>query len=338
MTDPIRNFSTQSNTTNNNVVFNKPPTPANPNKKDTVGYLFVKAGPTADEVSVKDACEKSKEIVKGLKSHPIMKDIEKFKDNPRMLAYALSTFVSLVEEKIPEIKQDQPGWDGNNLRTFVNREQCPQLYCTDEAKIVIEALNELKKQGMIPNYEIKEVNSSAYGTHTAVGLYESGSKEPTIILDPWMSGPGSAPEVFFQTKDNPSVKKSWEKSFTEYSKAEEKGKKEFASSFKYSGHKDSDTSGDYIALKFFTNKDIRSAATPREFTSFKNRLIQFLDKDGFWDSIENGKDIKQKLASLNIKDKSSEEIEEAWKMLEPYINIYFNKMYPGNKLVNEKFE
>lgn len=253
-----------------------------------------------------------------------MASIEKYRNNPRMLAHILSRLVQMVESQIPELKHDKPGWDGNNLRFSVDINKVPQFYCTDQACVVVEILDELTKIGTLPNHKAKAIDSSVHGTHTAAALYgEDDDKNPVIILDPWMSEPSDAPKTFFsiESEERKTTKQSWEKAFKKYVQTEEQNKKAFQTSFKYKDHKLEKPGEDYTVLKFFTNDEIRFAITPQAFSSFRDRLVFFLDKEGYWDKLENGKDVKQKITSLNIKNKSKEEIEEAWKTLEPFLRV-----------------
>lgn len=256
-----------------------------------------------------------------------MDTIKLFRYNPTKLGQSLTSFLKLVEEKIPEIKEDKPGWDGNSLRVSVDREKSPQLYCTDEAGICITALNELKKIGVIKGLDIKPVDSRAFGTHTAIGIFKSGGKAPIIIIDPWQVETGEFP-VVYSTSDGKNVKKSWEEGFTKFSKEEKRLKKEFGDNFKFKDHKMANTRDDYEVFKFFREEGVRSAINSYPFTSFRDRMIYFLDKEGYWDNLEDGKTLKQELSKLSIKDsKTREEVELSWKKLDKHMSAYFKLLY-----------
>lgn len=273
-----------------------------------------------------------KDTVSKLKNHPILSDIKKFENNPRMLAHTLSAFVSLVEGKTPKLRHDQPGWDGNSLRLLTDNEKAPQFICTDEACFAIEMMGELQKQKLLSEYEIKPVETFAHGSHTAVGIFTKESKEPLIILDPWVSKPGSGAAVFITDSNGSTAIKTWESNLKTFSQAEQKEADTFRNKFKYKDDRLPGISNDYQIYKFSKDPDLMLAILPGTFTSFRDRMIYFLDKDGYWNESKNKEEEKQNYATLSIKEKSDKEIKEEWKKLEPLMKVYFERLY------NTKYE
>ena len=291
-----------------------------------------------EEQQIKQICEKCRDAAKRLINHPIMDSIKVHSSqdgrNLKMLGYELSMFLGLVESKVPELKYDQTGWDGNSLGSYVDEMKAPQFVCVDEARFSIEALKQLQSNGYPNDYIFDEVKISAKGNHTAIGMYGKNDKEredPLIILDPWMSEPTKGSEVFFSSNDK-SVRENWETGVRTFSIKEKSEKKEFNTSYKYKDSQEGGDEDDYIFFKYFTGPNLRFAITLHAFDDMKERMATLLSRDGVITDDE-----KQSLLGLDIENKTPDEAKEIWKLFESYLKTYYKTMYPDSELVQKRF-
>ncbi|GEM_PF-3783640 len=307
-------------------------------------------------------CKECFQVIDGMISNKFKDQINEASKDPQKLAAFLSEFIKQIKEKT-SLRNDQTGFEGNELRIYINNFKAPQFNCDYESKIVIETLSYLKKK-------LKDSGSNAldnynfYGEsldyHSAVGVTKKGGEKdkPIFILDTWIAGKGEAPKIFMAS-DSKTAKQRWEKAVQEFSSNEGSIFTEFNDSHKYKFEdlfKENNTFQDkwfsnrggklhwlhgvepikldYFFLKYYAspNSELKEAIPNDYFELMRDKIIYFLEKES-----KLTKDEKVQLSSLSLLNKSTDEQKAVWKALTPFVERYFEVMYPGSKVAKKIF-
>lgn len=303
--------------------------------------------------------QRCREVINNLitSNHNSIRNIRDSSDNHTNLATHLAEFIGLVESQVPELRHDQPGWNGNYFRNYVDRNRAPQFICTSESAIVIEMLRHLQSRGFLSNLRFDPVETSCHGTHTAVGVSLDNmatNLNTVFILDPWLSSPGSAPGVFVRNGER-SARRLWEERVTEVSRRGEEEERTFSNSFRGNAEQARafidnwfTRNGDRLQWSYFappssydhmfftyysaSNSSLRFAIPPDFFNLMRDRIVHHLQEAG---QLTQGE--ANTLRGLSIRDRTPAQVEETWRTFQPFITRYFQTMYAGNTAVQRRF-
>lgn len=276
-------------------------------------------------------------------------DLRDFASQPESMLTDLAAFLQKVTAAVPELRFDQPGYDGNALRSLIDTARAPQFRCDHEAAIVVDVLTALnttlEKAGnhSLKHLEFKPINTPD-GSHTAVGVWQKrtdGKGQLMGIVDPWLTGPRSAPEVFQSHKE-------WIAAVGTFTRQETQQIAQFnralgynsdngfsrANTFNQSwikthGGNESALSGilctevEYLFYKFFAAADssLRPALLDDQFLYMRDRIAYTLEKNNQLTPEE-----KRKLCNLSIAQADAQTRADTWKSFQPFIDRYFENV------------
>ena len=153
----------------------------------------------------------------------------------RELANHLLSFIALVESQCPSIKYDMPGWAGNYIGDFFDRQGLSyhinqQFNCVWEAKITARILRRLQNQNILPSSFTVLPEEDAHGNldlegedHVGVMLRIPGNGQ--IIIDTWMSPPGQRGHAF-------ETMAEWLSTFRDFTRTERRQEQDLQTSFR----------------------------------------------------------------------------------------------------------
>jgi len=305
-------------------------------------------------------CKECHQVIDKIIDKDLIDKINNSKGDNKKLALVLGNIIQQIKSG-SSLNKDQNGFEGNELRIYINNFKAPQFNCDYESAIVIDSLKylqqKLKEKGITTLNDF-EFDSVSLDYHTGAGIFKKGTdkKEALIILDTWISEKGEGPKIFV-ADDKETAKKQWEKAVQEFTKKESDESFEFMNAFKYKSeenikivfdfHKNwinkrggklhwlygtEPSTLDYFFLKYYASQssELREAIPNDYFELMRDKIIYFLEKEE-----KLTKDEKEQLASFSLLNKSAEEQKGIWKALSPFISRYFETMYPGNKTVKK---
>lgn len=246
-------------------------------------------------------------------------------ENARVLAMKkIAAAVAMVEQQMPVLKSDVPGWEGNMVfeGKYADPEKAPQFTCLERAKQAMDILELLQKQGILDaGLEFSPKHLSAFKRdqvvfHQAVSITEKG-KADKLILDTWLGQAGTPAKIYAPSAAK-SAEEQWEDDCVDQSKSLKDELKKFKLSLhvKENGGRQAASllapEDEYMMLKHVLTPggQLRESVHPNRLLWWREHLAHFFPRAE-----------KEILATRKIEE------------LDAHSRAFFSQHYPEHPLV-----
>lgn len=248
----------------------------------------------------------------------------------------LLAFIAAVENQCPQLNHDMPGWAGNYIRDFFDSQQLfghshGQGNCVHEASMTAHILRGLQRRGVLPatfaispegggrlsRQAIQLQNPNGNGEdHYGVMIALPGNQQ--MIIDTWMSHPGQQGRVFNTMRD-------WHEAFHAFTTQERAQENDLRQHCRTPAERNRDLiRNDFIFLRFFarSNEPLPAPLYPM-FNYMRDRIIR------------SGIPTNEETSRINFS--GLQNTPAGWQTLRPFIQRYYETMYPNCRTVREAF-